>query len=519
MERLKSYQRLLVEKTSLLVSLQDRDELSPTYGCFDRTYWQWKFIDFPDARFQEALLTLSYAYSYNFEGNIFYRNQRLLDWLKAGFLFWIKIQHRDGSFDEAYPYERSFVAVGFGLFYLTEAFVLMENFLDKDIKGKIISAFNKAADWIMTNDETHAFISNHRLAACAGLFTLSKISSNKKYEDSCWDIWRSVKENQSIDGWFSEYGGADPGYLTQGIYYAAILYKKSGNNEVIKSLDKALEFIKYFIHPDGSLGGEYGSRNTEFYFPGGFEILAFNSPIAEAICRKLITSMEENRIPSINTVDIYNMIPIANSIVSGCLYYSPNNTIEPLPYLIKSDFVKFFTDFKILVKKVNNLYLIVGISKGGVLKVFDLENNKLIQSSVGVFANIDGKVVTSQYFYKEGLKVEINEDIVTIEGNLVIANYSLLTPLKIIYFRIFSILNKFFPIGSKYLKKLIVNILIFKKMKTNWRFKRTIYLPPKNEIQVVTECRDLPPGILKEMRRHTSYHMGSSKYFEISDLY
>ena len=98
-ERIKIYQSLILEKIPSLLSLQDRERFSPTYGCFDRTYWQWKFIDFPGARFQEALFALCYVYANNFKDNIFFHNPKLLEWIEAGFLFYKKIQHKDGSFD------------------------------------------------------------------------------------------------------------------------------------------------------------------------------------------------------------------------------------------------------------------------------------------------------------------------------------------------------------------------------------------------------------------------------------
>ena len=30
-----------------ILTLQDRNAHSPTYGCFDRNYWHYKIIDFP----------------------------------------------------------------------------------------------------------------------------------------------------------------------------------------------------------------------------------------------------------------------------------------------------------------------------------------------------------------------------------------------------------------------------------------------------------------------------------------
>ena len=36
------------------------------------------------------------------------------------------------------------------------------------------------------------------------------------------------------------------------------------------NLHKMIEFLSYFIHPNGSVGGEYGSRSTTFFVPYGF---------------------------------------------------------------------------------------------------------------------------------------------------------------------------------------------------------------------------------------------------------
>lgn len=519
MDRLSAYQSVILGKIPLLLSLQDREENSPTFGSFDRTYWQWKFTDFPDARFQEALLTLSYVYSADFEGNIYRKNPGLLKWIEAGFLFPGKIQHRDGSFDEAYPFERSFVATAFTLFYLTEALYLVRDTLSQETLNSALATLSKAGDWLVKNGEDHAFISNHRLGAGAGLYNLANLTSRKKYEHRCWQLWETVKAAQSKDGWFNEYGGADPGYLTQGIYYAAVLYKRSKNRQVLESLLKAADFMKYFIHPDGTLGGEYGSRNTEFYFPGGFEILAKDSPAAEAVCSEMIQSVAENRVPSAGSVDVYNVMPLLNSMASGCIFHNPSDSREPLPFRSEKDFARDFDDYKISVRKSGGLYTIAGTAKGGVLKVFDCARKKLVKSCVGVFGKINGRTVTSQFLHSGGLETEIRGDSITIKGDVMEINYTLLSPAKMILFRLFALACGLMPPVSGALKKAIVNTLISRKKPSGFRFERTLYLDRKPFPEVETKIEGLPAGTLKEYAAHTSYHMGSSRYYKISDLY
>ncbi len=44
-----------------ILTLQDRNPHSPTYGCFDRTFWQYKVIDFPAGMSQEFVYPLALA--------------------------------------------------------------------------------------------------------------------------------------------------------------------------------------------------------------------------------------------------------------------------------------------------------------------------------------------------------------------------------------------------------------------------------------------------------------------------
>ena len=54
------YAAILARYAPRVLGMLDRESLSPTYGCLDRTYWAWKFTDFPGARFQEGLCFLSF---------------------------------------------------------------------------------------------------------------------------------------------------------------------------------------------------------------------------------------------------------------------------------------------------------------------------------------------------------------------------------------------------------------------------------------------------------------------------
>ena len=76
-----------------MLSWQDREPLSQTYGCFDRTYWAWKFTDFPGARFQEGVYTLAHLYTSPWTDNRLRGDARVLAWLRAGLQLWLTLWH------------------------------------------------------------------------------------------------------------------------------------------------------------------------------------------------------------------------------------------------------------------------------------------------------------------------------------------------------------------------------------------------------------------------------------------
>src|SRR4030042_779998 len=82
------------------------------------------------------------------------------------------------------------------------------------------------------------------------------------------------------EGWFQEYEGCDLGYQTVTLEFLARCQAKAPSERLWGLLKDNLEFLRPFLHPDGSLGGEYGSRNTYNFYPGGFALLSTRLPQA-----------------------------------------------------------------------------------------------------------------------------------------------------------------------------------------------------------------------------------------------
>ena len=89
------YRRLIVDQAPRVLGLVDRSLLSSTAGCCDRTFWAWKFVDFPRSRFQEAMCVLAYLHSGDLDVPAYSMNPRLLDWIENGLRYWCSLKSPD----------------------------------------------------------------------------------------------------------------------------------------------------------------------------------------------------------------------------------------------------------------------------------------------------------------------------------------------------------------------------------------------------------------------------------------
>ena len=326
---------LILEEAPRVLSLVDRQASSPTSGCCDRTYWSWKFVDFPRSRFQEAVCVLSFLHATAFDGNRFMGSEKLLRWIEQGLLFWTELQHRDGSYDEAYPFERSLAATSFTSFYVAEALSFLGDRLPVDVRDRVAQAIERAGRWLCDNDETHGILSNHLAAAAAALQHAYLITGHDGFRARSRYFVDRVLSHQSTEGWYEEYGGADPGYQTHGTFYLARLLQLAPDERLLDSLGRAVTFQAHFVHPDGSLGGEYSSRNTQTYYPAAFEMLAHEHRAASWISDRMRGSVDGSAAAGLRAIDSYNYFPILNNLVFAFLARSSDShaldSEEPAP--------------------------------------------------------------------------------------------------------------------------------------------------------------------------------------------
>lgn len=540
-ERSIVYKEFLLNAAPRLLSELDRDPTSITFGSFDREYWAWATKDFSNIDLQRAIYPLALLLVNNFEGNVYFMQEKLREWIFAAVKFWINSQHKDGSFDHHYPNEYSYVGVAFTLYEIAEAYRTMADLnleIPDDLHDRWLHSMNLAASFLLKNEEKHAFISNHRAGAACALCSMFLITGNKKFSKKSFQIIRKIQSMQSKEGWYSEYSGADPGYQTLDTYYQANFYRLSEDKDTLKSIEASLKFLIYFFHPDGSVGGEYGSRNCPLYFPSGFEFLSPLIPEAEAITDLAIYAVKGDGTPTLLGMDIRNFVPMLSSYAQAFLLSSKNGDSShkkaSLPF--EEEFEIYWPESQLYVRSEQGLYSITSFSKGGVIKVFDIDKKELIASHCGYEGESDRVSFSSQMLNHADINASLfahcsnrkNAPVKKISLNFstpffVLNKKKIMTPSRFLLFRIFNLtVGKLRLINDLMRKYIIVWIFIYRKSEFPLRLHREFVFGNGDiEIFDTIELKSKSINIrrLSFVDIFTTIYMGSSKYFRQHELF
>ena len=470
-----------------LLGNMDRNVFSPTYGCFHRDYWLDKTSDFPDAVRQFGVHSLALVYAEDFPNNIYKGKEKIKDWAIAGLEFWEKIQHKDGSFDEFYPYERGWVGpTAFTAFTSIEAFNLLKDEIPKETKNKILSAIKKAAYFIIKGDSEEDHLANHHAMACLAVWKAYELIQDEELKNGYEKLWKGFKSYHNYnEGWSREYDGVDPGYLSATVSFLGKIYQTNPDPEIFEVLKQSIEFASNFVYPNGFYAGSLGSRNTLHFYPHGFELLANKLPLAEAVAEKMLKGLSEGKLVSPEIMsDRYVFYRVPEFLQSYLDYKPRSKNLAKLPYE-KNDLYKYFNDSKIFIRRISEKFMISNLAKGGVIKIFDTSNNKLLYNDCGILGELeDGSVITSQWIDPSYI-IKSNRSEWEVSGyfNKVPSN-KLFTPLKNILFRSVLFIMGWSSSFSHFLKAKIRKVLILGQRKIQISFQRQITIKDEKIILV-----------------------------------
>ena len=409
-----------------LLELMDRNQASSTYGCLDRAYWHYRTSDFPSGMHQEGVLPLALAFLINHPENPFYRSDRLRELVIAGIQFAERSSHPDGSCDDYFPFERATGAAAFSLYACTEACLLLE------IKETSFLEFFKKRGAYLAREgfDESGVLSNHKALIVLALFNVFLLTGDSFFKLAANEKLDHLLGLQTEEGWFPEYEGCDPGYLTFTIDFLAKYHQKSKDEKVLKPLERAIQFSSFFQHPDGSFGGEYGSRNTFHFLPHGFELLGSQLPVAvsmadlflEAVERRRRSYLEDDRI---FCHYVYNFLQAYRDFSPRSHARSPSK---------KEPFIRIFKEAGLVVKNSGNYYGVISLAKGGVAKIF--KGKELVYCDSGLVGEtLERKKFTSQVISRNEFSIE--EEEIRIDGHCYEHRDLIFSPWSFLLFRVF----------------------------------------------------------------------------------
>ena len=474
-----TYAQKALAQIPRLLGNQDRNPFSPTYGCFHRDYWLDKTSDFPDAVRQFGVQALALVYKYDFPGNIYKEKAKIRDWAIAGLDFWSRIQHKDGSFDEFYPYERGWAGpTAFTTFTSVEAYNLLKHEMTSDVVERVRTAIRRAAYFIVEGEAEEDHLANHHAMACLAVWKVYELLGDYALKAGFERLRKTFLSYHNVEeGWSREYDGVDPGYLSATVSFLAKIYCTNPDPEIFEVLRQSVEFCSYFVYPDGFYGGSLGCRNTLHFYPHGFEILAGKIPLAAAVAEEMLKALTEGKlVPPEIISDRYVFYRVPEYLAAYLDHTSRPDELPPLPYE-REPFTRYFPQARIFVSTGRRHYVVANLAKGGVVKAFHLQDGRLLLNDSGLIGRLtSGKVVTSQWV-DPTYECTANEDDWEVSGKLNTGpSNKLFTPFKNLLFRAALVALGWNPFFCHLLKGYIRKSLILGRRPVSIRFQRRFHL-------------------------------------------
>lgn len=454
-----------------ILTLLDRNPHSPTYGCFDRNFWHYKTKDFANGKMQELVLPLALVYDLPISDNPYYQQPAIKNWVEAGIIYNVDSIYIDSFCDENLPLEHSARATAFSLFASLESYDLLGLMNYEALQG-----FERQAQGL-----AHCRLSQSASQEALILLCLERLG--QMLQTSKWHRIKASRLEkllslQSQEGWFKERDTFDPGYHSLTISFLAQLDVLRSDLRLKESLTKAVELVTYFIHPDGSYGGEYGSLNTYQFFPYGFELVGEWLPDALRINDRFLLGIKNGL--SACYSDDYSLGNQVWNYLLAWRDFVPGRP-QPVPRDVASIWLK---EAEILIKRRPHVELYVALNKGGVFKLF--RENKLILSDTHFSLQVrQGRQIKNAVAHlMSAYTIHVEQDEILIEGGLSWVKSNQLSSLKLVFMRLLILgFGQFF---SKPIQRLNAAEIITGKQDSPFRFTRR-FRWEKNQWQIIDE--------------------------------
>lgn len=510
------YLNVIWQNLPRLLSLFETDETAKTVGLGDRYYWAWGLIDFANGTFQGAAHGLARLV----------KSQQLPDWIsETEILSLIDCQFRgsqklirsNGSLEEAFPYEGSYCVTALVAYDLVSAILLLQDNVPKEKLRKYQEIIAPLFHFLLFEDEHHALISNHLATASAGLYKWYALTDIVDYKDKSDLLLNRILQHQHEEGWFSEYQGADPGYQSLCTYYLADLHQQNPHKKLQEALAKSAQFLRHFVHPDGSYGGVYGSRGTQFYYPGGFELLAPFCAQSNDIAKRMRPSIAGHKVPHLSMMDEPNLIPMFNAfcLASAAFQNSSAPVTEPDAVRpLKGQF--WFKAAGLFVDTDKTHHTVISSHKGGVVYHF-VDGQRVIKNCGKIFKNGTDKCFTTQVFNINN-NAQFDGSNFIVESGISPVNVPKFTPLKMIILRCLNITLMRNLRFREWIKKVLVKLLLTGTNRKVGSNKRSIKIGAELTVKDATSINSEKYRPQTQITNFNIMRMASKGYWQAMNI-
>jgi hypothetical protein len=512
------YRELVHVGARRLLGALDRDRTSDTAGCFDRDHWAWKFRDFPLTMLQAGAYPLAQLWALSDESP-YGHNERLLEWITSALEYTCRQQHKSGGFDSVAPNTRDLGVSLAMAHFLWRSFECIADAAPGALESTVRDTVTRACRFASRTEEDYAFIANHRALFALGFVAGAEAADDAGFSREAARLVAEIVERQSPGGSFPEYGGFDPGYETLGISYLASYWKLTGDPSVLEPLSRSVRKLSYTVHPDGSVGGRYGSRQTRLYFPAGMEILASRVTEAAAIAGFMRRRLSAGNVVTPANVDIHNLPVLLASYMEArrarALASAPTDAPPPLPCETLEG-IRHLDGLTVVGSKT--YYALAAADQGGLLQVFERPSGRSLYEEGG-YLIADGR----QQWCSAGALGERHGDDAstwTCEVPLVERRSEVPTPTKFVVLRLLNLTLFRSLWAGRIIRRAIVRRLTTDRRPGPFRLRRDVcFEADRIEVrdEITTERRGNAPSVLLP-RELMPYHMGSANYFHRSSL-
>lgn len=478
-----------------------RDEDSPLYGCFDRHYWHYKMRDFPSMVLQQPVCVLDLISRQELIlPNVDISPEKASEWMHTALRFWAKSQRKNGSFDEYYPFESGFPPTAFSLY--STALVARHNEVDDEVK----QAMEKAAAFLLQTPEKQAY--NQEIVALTGCSLTQSLGipvDNLKLESR----WDEVFENQSQEGWFNEYDGADTGYLSVTCDALYDYYQIGYDQRAKKAASMAANYIYHFLTIADNIPAMINSRNTDYILPYGLSRFGSEDRFASSIVKSQILGIEKPQHYLHHIDDRYLTHYVYVSWFRALSHFEKLSDDDPVP----TTGAKWFPEARVFIlHKPDEWSLHVAAGKGGVaLKTF---KDGAMVGNLGWRGILKKNQITCSHWQEPHTDVsfEFVDGEYRIKAIMPLMKHRHFVP-SVLKHMILRILSR--TIGKK-LIPILKKMLIFRKVEISGNFERMITIRD-SKVKILDRFNGMPSIKWKKSGWSSMRHVSSAGSFSFAE--